>query len=111
MQCDGCVKPDCGKCGNCIDKKKFGGPGKRKKGCMEKKCTMTSHKETVTDAASLFLSEYGWKVQRVAGDGNCLFRCLSLLLFGVQDWHFDVRTSLVNFINNIPLTLPITAYR
>ena len=36
MQCDGCVKPDCGKCGNCKDKKKFGGPGKRKKGCMEK---------------------------------------------------------------------------
>ncbi len=36
MQCDGCVKPDCGKCGNCRDKKKFGGPGKRKKPCMEK---------------------------------------------------------------------------
>ena len=36
MHCDGGVKPDCGKCGNCKDKKKFGGPGKRKKACMEK---------------------------------------------------------------------------
>ena len=102
MQCDGCVKPDCGKCGNCKDKKKFGGPGKRKKACMEKVCTMGSHKDTVTDAASLFLSKYGRKVQQVVGDGNCLFRCLSLILFGVQDRHFDVRTSLVNFINNNP---------
>lgn len=78
MQCDGCVKPDCGKCANCKDKKKFGGLGKRKKGCMEKICTMGSrHKETPTDAASIFLSKYGRKGRHIVGDGNCFFRCLS----------------------------------
>ncbi len=56
----------------------------------------------ITDAASLFLSKYGRKVQKVVGDGNCLFRCLSLVLFGVQDRHFDVRTCLVNLVNSNP---------
>ena len=39
MQCDGCVKPNCGKCDNC-KYKKFGGLGKKKKACMEKVRTM-----------------------------------------------------------------------
>ena len=80
MQCDGCVKPDCEKCGNCKYKKKFGGPGKRKKACMEKLCTMGIHKYMVTDAASLFLSKYGQKVQQVVGNGNCSVVCHSYIL-------------------------------
>ena len=50
------------------------------------------------DSASLFLSEYGRQRWNIQGDGNCLFRCLSLMLFGTQDRHFDVRTILVKFI-------------
>ena len=28
---DVCRKADCGSCTNCLDKKRFGGPGKKKK--------------------------------------------------------------------------------
>ena len=34
MQCEGCLSVDCGVCVYCKDKKKFGGPGKKKKGCI-----------------------------------------------------------------------------
>ena len=36
-QCQECRMPDCG---TCRDKKKFGGPGKLKKSCMKRHCTM-----------------------------------------------------------------------
>ena len=31
---------DCGQCNNCLDKKKFGGPGKKKKGCIKRSVLM-----------------------------------------------------------------------
>ena len=34
MQCQECLRSDCGDCTNCKDKKKFGGPGKKKKVCI-----------------------------------------------------------------------------
>ena len=37
--CAGCVKKDCGDCSHCKDKKKFGGPGKKKQACSARKCT------------------------------------------------------------------------
>ena len=37
--CENCLlKSDCGKCKMCLDKKKFGGPGKKKQRCMMRKC-------------------------------------------------------------------------
>ena len=38
--CDPCLlyKIDCGECVNCLDKPKFGGPGRRKKKCIMKGC-------------------------------------------------------------------------
>jgi len=37
-ECDGCHRDDdCGECVNCLDKKKFGGPGTRK-ACVLQKC-------------------------------------------------------------------------
>ena len=39
MSCDGCMKADCGSCTNCLDKKRFGGPGKKKKTCVQRVCT------------------------------------------------------------------------
>lgn len=38
--CAGCTGADCGKCVNCKDKRKFGGPNKRKQACERKVCTL-----------------------------------------------------------------------
>ena len=38
-QCPSCRTPDCGHCTHCKDMRKFGGPGCKKKGCMQRKCT------------------------------------------------------------------------
>ena len=35
------MRPNCAKCGNCADMKKFGGPGILKKSCLLRKCTRT----------------------------------------------------------------------
>ena len=37
-QCAGCTTPDCGKCRFCADKKKYGGTGRLKKGCIHRQC-------------------------------------------------------------------------
>ncbi len=44
MKCEGCLRSDCGTYLHCIDMKKFGGPGKRKKGCMNRKCNGLNQK-------------------------------------------------------------------
>ena len=36
--CDGCMRQECGECGNCRDKKRFGGPGSRKQACSKRRC-------------------------------------------------------------------------
>ena len=38
-QCHGCTLPDCSQCSYCKDMRKFGGPGRKKKGCIQRKCT------------------------------------------------------------------------
>ena len=38
-QCVGCRTPDCGKCRFCADKKRNGGMGRLKKGCIHRQCT------------------------------------------------------------------------
>ena len=35
-QCPGCLAEDCGQCRQCLDKPKFGGPGRQKQKCVEK---------------------------------------------------------------------------
>jgi len=40
-QCGRCVfcrSGDCGKCANCLDKRKFGGPGTKKQACKARRC-------------------------------------------------------------------------
>ena len=37
--CEGCLRPDCGICRQCVDKKKFGGPGKLKEKCKMRSCS------------------------------------------------------------------------
>ena len=36
--CSGCLRKDCGSCKFCLDKPKFGGPGKKKKRCIKRVC-------------------------------------------------------------------------
>jgi hypothetical protein len=38
MYCENCQKPDCGKCANCLDKKKFGGKNIKRKPCVQRTC-------------------------------------------------------------------------
>ena len=37
-QCEACLREDCGHCKACLDKRKFGGPGKMNKRCRLKQC-------------------------------------------------------------------------
>lgn len=42
FKCKGCKAHDCGECIYCLDKRKFGGPGKKKQCCVKKICTNMS---------------------------------------------------------------------
>ena len=44
-----------------------------------------------------FLHPQGRAVDRVVGDGNCLFRSLSLQLTGTQDHHLQLRIAIAEF--------------
>lgn len=33
-----CAQKDCGECASCLDKRKFGGEGKRKQACLRRTC-------------------------------------------------------------------------
>ena len=42
--CIGCTNADCGQCTFCLDKPKFGGPGRKKQCCKKRKClSLTTH--------------------------------------------------------------------
>merc|ERR1719419_1585178 len=44
-ECEGCMREDCGKCEICLDKPRFGGPGKLKKACPDRKCEIMALKK------------------------------------------------------------------
>lgn len=44
-KCAGCLRDDCGKCIFCLDKQKFGGPGKKKQRCLLRTCSNFEHKK------------------------------------------------------------------
>ena len=55
--CGPCHAEDCGTCNNCIDKPKFGGPNKKKKTCLNRKCVNMlpkSHSEMCTTVNAIF---------------------------------------------------------
>ena len=37
-QCEACLANDCGTCAYCLDMVKYGGPGKKKKACLLRRC-------------------------------------------------------------------------
>ena len=50
------------------------------------------------DEASKFLDSYDRKIHPILGDGNCLFRALSYLIFWKEDYHQQMRKLLIEFI-------------
>lgn len=38
MKCEGCLAKDCSVCAHCKDKKKYGGPGIKKRACVKRTC-------------------------------------------------------------------------
>lgn len=49
-------------------------------------------------SASVFLMQESRQIHPSMGDGNCLFRSLSYLLFGNEDNHQQIRQLLVEFV-------------
>lgn len=45
--CKNCLNNDCGKCKHCLDKPKFGGVGRLKQSCMQRKCLYMKPKGSV----------------------------------------------------------------
>lgn len=45
LKCANCLADDCGKCINCLDRPKFGGPFIRKQRCVNKKCLEKIHSD------------------------------------------------------------------
>ncbi|KAJ1628587.1 hypothetical protein T492DRAFT_841478 [Pavlovales sp. CCMP2436] len=39
--CTGCLVSDCGRCKNCLDKPRYGGPGVKKQACVARQCTQS----------------------------------------------------------------------
>lgn len=59
---------------------------------------VSSTQESTTSVHG-FLAQTGRQVQKVVGDGNCFFRCLSMQLFQSQDQHYAIRSVLARFEN------------
>ena len=41
-------------------------------------------------------------LRRIGGDGNCLFRAMSFIITGSEGQHFEIRTSIIAHMLNIP---------
>ena len=118
--CDGCKKGDCGKCKFCLDMPRFGGPGKKKRRCENRKGTGThnmltcvllftrklrydSHPQEYSSLKehSQLNNSLQSTVDASKGylpDENCLFRVLSQQLSGFEELHQTLRDLLVKFI-------------
>ena len=48
------------------------------------------------------LAASGRNIDVILGDGNCFFRAISKELFGKQCFHYNMRTNLMEFIQNHP---------
>ena len=60
----GCLAKDCGSCKFCLNMAKFGGPGKKKKGCIERVCcnklsnTNSAVSKALTDVTNTSIGNY-----------------------------------------------------
>jgi len=46
------------------------------------------------------LKAKGLEIRRMQGDGNCLFRAVSLQIYGDPSWHGEVRKHVVNYMKS-----------
>ena len=104
---------DCGECVYCVDMKKFGGPGRKKKCCLKRRynsqkvstnpvavdgkerCHPTSKDHVFSEPKCLL--EQGRKVYVIKGDGNCMFRAISYLMTGDEENYARTRLLLQRF--------------
>ncbi len=54
------VIPDCGKCKNCKDKKKFGGSGIKKKACCKKENKKADSLNTLSNLATMLIKIHNY---------------------------------------------------
>ena len=99
-------------CIYCLDMKKFGGLGRKKKCCLERHCTSlipTANGHT-PDAVGKqepstnfykpsYLLEQRRKAYHIAKDGNCLYRAVSYSITGDQDHYASLKLLLERFEN------------
>ena len=57
----------------------------------------TSLSSTGYSVLKPFLTKQGREVDRVLGDGNCLFRAFSKAICGVEDYHLHLRKAIAEF--------------
>ena len=50
-------------------------------------------------SASTYLKSFDRGIVPILGDGNCLFRALSKLTYGEEEWHSFMRALLVEFVS------------
>ena len=68
----------------------------------------TSLSSTGYSVLKPFLNEQDREVDRVLGDGNCLFRAFSKAICGVEDYHLHLRKAIAEFeMDNNKLFRPI----
>ena len=100
---------------HCMDMKKFGGPGRKKKCCLKRCCNSqnVSNNPVVVDTKEhchstsedhVFcelqcLLEQGRKAYVVKGDGNCMFRAISYLITNDEENYACIRLLLQRFQN------------
>ena len=95
--------------------KKFGGPGRKKKCCLKRRCNSqkvstnpvavdgkerchpTSKDHVFSEPKCLL--EQGRKVYVIKGDGNCMFRAISYLMTGDEENYARIRLLLERFEN------------
>ena len=96
--------------------KKFGGPGRKKKCCLKRRCNsrkvsssnqvvvgMKEH-STSDDHDNIFsepkyLLEQGRKAYRIKGDGNCMYRAISYSMTNDEENYASIRLLLQRFEN------------
>ena len=56
-----------------------------------------SNPSVPVSAAAFLISQGGRYTYKIIGDGNCLFRSFSYILYNTQDRHFEMRAVITEF--------------
>jgi len=88
-QCAGCKMPDCGQCVNCKDMRKFGGTGRKKKACSQRKCSHEhdTAEDTVTHVIDKTKKVYSLSLLMCMWEYNAYYYCCVLPLLSQNAEH------------------------